>query len=374
MQRRVITAVSALLAVAAIAAVSATPAAVGDISDTLDGIRSSHSDTPVYHGIYAVVVNPRDSDTVYVGTGIGVFASTNAGATWRAANDGLTETVVLDLAIHPQSPATLYAATTGGVFKSTDGGRNWRATGLTKVVAAWRLLLDPRRPKTVYAAGGRGVFKSSDGGEHWDALRGVSKRGIRVDALALHPRRSTTLYAGAGRGVFKSIDAGSSWSAMNRGLFPQESREEVEHRFLEGFVTAFAVNPRRPQTLYLGCDYGVFKSTNGARSWNAMARRGLPGHKKYRMVRTLALDPRNPQTLYAGSAGVLTGGVFKSKDGGRSWTTSLHLPQYSGVSALAFDPNNSRTIYAAANLEGGGEVFKSTDAGQTWRELSLPGF
>jgi photosystem II stability/assembly factor-like uncharacterized protein len=104
-----------------------------------------------------------------------------------------------------------------------------------------------------------------------------------------------------------------------------------------------------------------------------VARRGLPGHNKYRLMSSLTLDPRNPQTLFAGTAGRI-GGVFKSSDGGRSWTSSLRLPQYSGVHALALDPTDSQTIYVGANSEGGGKAFKSTDAGETWRELSLPGF
>lgn len=365
MQRRVILAVSALMAFAAIAAVGASPAAVRDISSTLDGIKNGHT-RQTDHMVWTLVLDPGDSDTVYVGTGRpgGVFASTDGGATWRASSDGLPDTEVYKLVIDPQSPATLYAATSVGVFKSTDGGRRWRATGLTKGTS--NLLLDPRRPKTVYAATNYGLFKSRDGGERWKAILLVSKRGLSgVYALALNPRRSTTVYAGAGRGVFKSIDAGLTWSAMNRGLFGQETAEEVEHRLVEGFVYAFAVNPRRPQTLYLGCDYGVFKSTNGARSWNAVTRRGLPGHNKYRGIFSLTLDPRNPQTLYAGSRG-----VFKSNDGGRSWTSSLRLQEGAAV-ALALDPTDSRTIYTVA---GPSKVFKSTDAGQTWRELSLPGF
>lgn len=149
-------------------------------------------------------------------------------------------------------------------------------------------------------------------------------------------------------------------------MFRSETRQDVGHRLAEGFVLAFAVNPRRPQTLYLACEYGVFKSTNAAGSWQR-ASKGLPGFKKYKLVGSLALDPRNPQNLYAGA---LRGGLFKSTNGARSWR-SARLPQHRYVIALGLDPRNSRTIYAGTAASRG-KAFKSTDGGRTWHSLCCP--
>jgi photosystem II stability/assembly factor-like uncharacterized protein len=90
-------------------------------------------------------------------------------------------------------------------------------------------------------------------------------------------------------------------------------------------------------------------------------------------VGSLALDARDPQTLYAGTWGLGGGGadVFKSSNGGRSWT-SLRLPQRRYVIALALDPHDSQTIYAGT-VESAGRAFKSTDGGRTWLTLSVAG-
>jgi photosystem II stability/assembly factor-like uncharacterized protein len=342
------------------AATIVTAAAWVLISSAVGGIERGHSHSPGYRGFSAFVVNPGDSATVYAATGSGIFRSTNGGETWHAANDGLTDTYVFDLALDPRNSATLYAGTESGVFKSTNGGASWRPTGLANENAI-ALLVDPRTPERVYAANDYGVYKSIDGGKRWIKVW----RGPRVFALAVDPRRPTTIYAGSGSGVMKSVDAGATWAPMNRNLFRHETTEEAAWRLSEGFVAAFAVIPRRPQTLYLASVYGVFRSRNGARSWQRVSS-GLPGHEKYRLVGSLALDPREPQTLYAGARG-----VFKSTNGGRRWR-SLRLPQRRYVIALALDPGNPRTIYAGTS-QSGGKAFKSTNGGRTWHALVVSG-
>jgi photosystem II stability/assembly factor-like uncharacterized protein len=90
------------------------------------------------------------------------------------------------------------------------------------------------------------------------------------------------------------------------------------------------------------------------------------------LVGSLALDPGDPQTLYAGTWGLGGGGadVFKSSNGGRSWT-SLRLPQRRYVIALALDPHDSQTVYAGT-VESAGRAFKSSDGGRTWKALVVP--
>lgn len=191
-------------------------------------------------------------------------------------------------------------------------------------------------------------------------------------ALAADPRSATTFYAGGGSGVFKTVNGGSAWRTMSRGLLDDVTAEEFKHRLLEGFVTALAVNPRHPQTLYLGSDRGVFKSTDGAISWRAVNTGLIRGRSKYKLIGSLALDPRNPQNVYAAVVWAPTGaGLFKSTNGGRSWRSSA-LPDKGYVSALALDQQNPRTIYAGTRTEGGGHAFKSTDAGRTWHALTFP--
>ena len=124
-----------------------------------------------------------------------------------------------------------------------------------------------------------------------------------VTALAVDPSTPATLYAGTIKGgVFKSTNGGNSWTTINSGL-------------TSTFVFALAIDPSTPATLYAGTSGGVFKSTNGGTTWQPTT-----GANPFLTVgggRALAIDPSTPATLYAGTFAF---GVFKSTNGGASWT------------------------------------------------------
>jgi photosystem II stability/assembly factor-like uncharacterized protein len=331
---------------------------------------STQSHSPGARGYSAFAIDPQNPRILYVGAGFGILKSSNGGETWHAANEDLRDHFVMDLVISQSTPTTLYAATPAGVFKSTNGANQW--TQASELVLAGQAV-HPRNPNIVYGANGDiskrgGIFNSSDGGRSWRKLAAQP----RVFAVAIDPKHPSTVYAGAGSGVFKSTDSGRTWRTVNRGLFPSETKHEREHRLAEGFILAFAMNPRRPQTLYVATNYGVYKSTNAARTWR-WASRGIPGNGKFRLVGSIAIDPHYPQTLYAGtfSSGPrqIGGGVFKSTNGGRSWKAAGALPRPGYVLALALDPQSPRTIYAGTTRSGGGEAYKSTDGGRNWRQL-----
>src|SRR5207245_2023532 len=117
-----------------------------------------------------------------------------------------------------------------------------------------------------------------------------------------------------------------------------------------GWIVALAIDPVTPATLYAGTYLGgVFKSTDGGGSWSAV-NSGLPYYPSnpyYPEVFALTIDPQTPATLYAGTT--LCGSVFKSTDGGGSWSAlSTGLPNYANsyVAALAVDPQTPATLYA----------------------------
>jgi hypothetical protein len=162
--------------------------------------------------------------------------------------------------------------------------------------------------------------------------------GDPVSALAIDPRTPSTLYAGtAGGGVFQSTNSAGSWSPVNSGLTDME-------------VNALAIDPLTPSTLYAGIrDSGVFQSTDSGGSWSAV-NSDLPNNT---YVYALAIDPRTPSTLYAGTVG---DGVFQSTDSGGSWSLSWS-PVNSGLTnntyvyALAIDPSTPSTLYAGTAID-----------------------
>jgi len=176
---------------------------------------------PVGGNVQVLARQPSDPGVVYAGTwGGGVYKSTDAGATWSAANVGLTWPYISSLAIGA-NPAVLYAGTggrTGGtipgsdhqqLFRSTDSGASWTLAnnGLDYLIDIAALAVHPTDAAVVYAGTYfSGVFKSTDAGLSWVPYNsGLANPGTRC--LALHPTTPDTLYAGTDGGVFKSTGA-----------------------------------------------------------------------------------------------------------------------------------------------------------------------
>ncbi len=129
-------------------------------------------------------------------------------------------------------------------------------------------------------------------------------------------------------------------------------------------VPVLAIDPSAPATVYAGTQDGVFKSTNGGGSWTNVNAGVLKGD-----VRALVIDPSTPATLYATS----NGDVFKSRNGGGSWAAISGGTSQVHVLALAIDPSAPATIYAAGSSRtafGGPVAYKITDGGETWTPIN----
>lgn len=314
------------------------------------------------HGyVTSLAIDPKKPATVYAAVrSLGVFKSTDAGRHWRAMNSGLPETStgpydVRVVAIDPSRPTTLYAGgESAGVSKTTDGGRHWRTVGRAAVGGGVRALaVNPQKPATVYAASYRGVSKTTDGGRTWrPANAGLQ---LRSEALAIDPVRPETLYVAGSGLVFKSTNGGRNWRRAGTGL--------VENDLVT--ATALAIDPRKPETVYVAGYHGViktadsggvFKSTDGGDTWRSL-NAGLLGPFGTPSAYALAIDPRRPQIIYAaansGYMQASDGGVFRSTNGGRTWRPfNRGLTNRRGarnVHALAFDASG-RLLYAGTEF------------------------
>jgi photosystem II stability/assembly factor-like uncharacterized protein len=333
----------------------------GGIFKTIDG---GASWTAINTGITctSLAINPANSQIVYAGTNGGVMKTTDGGASWTAINAGLTNSNVYSLAIDPENGQAVYAGTYhGGVFKTTNSGASWTAinTGITNSYVL-SLAIDPVNSRIVYAGTeGCGVFKTTNGGASWTAINtGITSSYVR--SLAIDPANSQTVYAGTywvygiGGGFFKTTNGGASWTAIDTGLTNK-------------FIHSLAIDPANSQTVYVGTDGGgVFKTTDGGTSWTAI-NTGLTN----KFIHSLAIDPANSQVIYAGTN---SGGIFKTIDGGASWT-AIKTGTDSYIGCLAIDPANSQVVYAGAAYppeatNGSGGVFKTTDGGASWTAIN----
>jgi photosystem II stability/assembly factor-like uncharacterized protein len=215
------------------------------------------------------------------------------------------------------------------------------------------LVIDPGAPGTIYAGTSNGVFRTTNGGGRWTRVStGLGDPDVR--ALAIAPTSPTLLYAGTAGGVFKSSDGGGTWSAENTGLASLT-------------VSALAIDPFTPATLYVASTAGLFKTTNGEIRWWGTA--------LFLRVLSLVIDPVTPTTLYASTQ---SSGVFKSIDGGVSWSPTLNDCAGCLTEALAIDPLVPSTLYAHEFLSLGfpasiSRIIKSTNGGTTWSSIAISG-
>lgn len=295
------------------------------------------------------------------GTRTGVLLSTDRGLTWRDHQRGLTALWITGLAIDTQDPPRLYAGDRlAGIFKTRDRGASWLPLGEIEAPLSWDrpLAVDPAVPDTVYTAAITSVAKSTNGGRRWE-LHGALSCGT-VHTLVVDPRETSTLYASGfllSTGctqipdiclAARSRDAGESWSCIEADL---------PSPFGPGFL---AVDPFT-SAVYAKGD-GLLRSTDHGDTWTPLA----PGLD----IHAFAVSSRTPGTLYAARQE----SVGRSLDGGLTWQIFTYLsPQNTGIVGLAIDPNDDAIVYAGTAMGQG--VFRSTDGGATWTPLGTwPGW
>ena len=204
-------------------------------------------------------------------------------------------------------------------------------------------------------------------------------RGGRSCAVTGVDGNPNLFYFGStGGGVWKTTDGGKTYKNISDGYFG-------------GSIGAIAVSKSDPNVIYVGggevtvrgnvsSGYGIWKSEDAGETWKSC---GLP---KSRHIPRIVIDPQNPDIVYAAVLGNIykptsERGVYKSTNGGKTWSKVLFESNHAGAVELVIDPNNPRNLYAATwrvkrtpySLSSGGEgsiLWKSTDRGNNWRKIS----
>jgi photosystem II stability/assembly factor-like uncharacterized protein len=239
------------------------------------------------------------------------------------------------------------------------------------------------RPKEAYfGAVGGGLWKTTDAGENWAPVTDGQLKSASVGAVAVSESNPDVVFIGmgescirgnimAGDGVYKSSDAGKTWTHLG---FDQSDA-----------ISRIRIHPTNPDIIFVASfgkysvpstERGVFKSTDGGKTWRKVL---------YRDDKTgaidISIDRTNPNIMYASmweafrneytmSSGGTGSGLFKSTDGGETWTEITRnkgLPQLGldGRIGVAVSGANSNRMYALVENDSGG-LFRSEDAGATW--------
>jgi photosystem II stability/assembly factor-like uncharacterized protein len=296
------------------------------------------------------------------------------------------------VAAHGAKAQTLDSATVAGFKWRTPGPANFMGR-LSDLAAI------PSPSKTIYvSAAGGGIWKTTNNGITWRPIFD-DKRIISMGMLAIAPSDTNQVWAGTGEpnsrnsiepgaGIYKSTDGGNSWRFM--GL------EKTQH------IGRIVVDPRNANVVWVaamgptwmaGGDRGLYKTTDGGTTWNKV-KAGLNANTGFIDV---ALDPRNPDVVYASSweryrnayslnSGGPGSGLWKSTDGGATWTEikgSGYPEGRKGRIGIGIARSNPDVVYAlteAATMEPNqpyrpGQIdanglYRSTDAGKTWQKMN----
>lgn len=311
---------------------------------------------------------------------------------WRSVGPANCGGRISDFAVVEKHPSTFYVATaTGGLFKTVNRGTTWQGVfdrqpvASIGAVAVWQ-----KNPDVVWVGTGEansrnssswgdGVYRSLDGGDTWRNMGlGATRHVARV---VIDPEDSATVYVAAlgklwadspERGVYKTTDAGRTWQLVLRGDNTTGAVDLVMDASDHRTLYAAMYRRRRSPWSYVsgGPSGGVFRTRDGGHSWTRLGQLpGAPGRIGLDIYR------KNPRVVYAvvesDSGGRLsafesrsrTGGVFRSDDRGDHWTRlSPYVPRAFYFSQIRVQPDDSTRIYLL-----GVDTWVSDDGGRTFR-------
>jgi photosystem II stability/assembly factor-like uncharacterized protein len=348
----------------------------------------------------------KDPMVLYVGfaTG-GLWKSTDGGIHWKSLMDNLPNENIGAIGLAPSDDKVVYVGTGeannrqsssigNGVWGSTDGGQTWTHLGLDDTQSIGRIVVDPTDPKIVYVAaaghlfGGnaeRGLYKSTDGGKNWKKVKYIDPDSgftdIAIDhsnpkvlyASSLQRRRTWWGYngGGPGSGLWKTTDAGATWTKLEGPGWPKP-KDGIYGRI------AISICRAKPNVVYAQVEAGASGGTGGGTGADGGPSRGGRGA----FAGAESATPGDGAAAPAGGAGGAGGGgrgrgaaappdpnasgVFRSEDGGKTWTfmsNQNQRPTY--FSQIRVDPANDQKIFVGGNP---GQI--SMDGGKTWRPMT----
>lgn len=305
------------------------------------------------------------------------------GSTWSTATDFLSRIGFADVAIDYTNNSIMYAAsgdndggdTPGiGIFKSTNGGSTWNVSGLSSVSRFYRLIMHPTNPNILLVSTNAGIYRTTDGAANWTQVSFETN----IRDMEFKPGDPTTIYAAKTTSniiLFRSTDGGASFSNTGVGSgLPSSSNGRA----------MIAVTDNDPNYIYLVLGNpsnngfkGVYRSVDGGATWTTQSTSpnllgwsntgsDTDGQQWYDLA--IAASPTNKDLVVVGGVN-----VWRSTNGGTNWQIAGHWTGsgapyiHADIHDLNFDANGI-TVYAGCD----GGIFKKDDItnSSAWTDLS----
>lgn len=314
--------------------------------------------------------HPTNPNIFWVGAACGgLWKTTDGGNSWTTATDFLSAIGISDIAVNPQNPDKIYIATgdgygfesgvdfwggtySAGILFTTDGGNSWSQTGLTYTqnqgMIIQRLVINASNPQLLLAASRTGIWRTTDAGVTWTKV----KTGHFYD-IEFNTANDSVVYAVNGYNVFKSADVGATWTQITTGL-------------CGGGRISIAVTAANSNVIYALCEAGNFyKSSDGGGSFMLQNTSSVTFYGYYDNV--LAVSPLNENIVYVG--GLELG---KSTDGGLSWNIADNWYGWPNSNYCHADKHDIAFSISGNEMYicNDGGIFKSLDGGNSYSDLS----
>jgi photosystem II stability/assembly factor-like uncharacterized protein len=363
-----------------------TAAFAQDLSRVADGLEWRELGPTIMGGRVAdVAVVESNPSTFYVGAATGgLWKTINRGTTFEPIFEDMPTASIGAVTLAPSNANIVWVGTGepqnrqsspwgNGVYRSTDGGRTWQHMGLDNTHHIARIQIHHTNPDIVLVAAvghlwgpnpERGVYRTRDGGTTWELVLFVDDHTGAID-LAMDPGDPNTIFAamyqrqrtgygfnggGPGSGIYRTLDGGDSWHEMTEGLPERDMGRIGLSIYRRDPNVVFAIVEARPGT-------GVYRSTDRGATWARLSEtNNRPMY--YSQIR---IDPNDPERIYLGGAR-----LYRSSDGGKTFTGDAASGVHSDHHALWIDPANSQHMI----LGGDGGVSITWDRGEEWRQLT----
>ncbi|MGI9036473.1 MAG: WD40/YVTN/BNR-like repeat-containing protein [Pyrinomonadaceae bacterium] len=295
--------------------------------------------------------------TINTATGGGfIFVSDDGGQTWLPSSKNMAINRVIPYTIlqDKTNPNTIYLATNLGMYQSLDRGNSWSPMlppppPKTKRRVAPRSARGKRRTVVKKTAEQIAAEQAAQQAAEQAAQNHVAALTDKINFLSRTEDGKNGMFAGTAKGLYRTYDTSKGWDRINFG---------------DGFDTqvfTVAVSAQNPQTIWVGTSTGgVIVSKDDGATWEKVS--GVPDAIP---VVAIAIDPLRPENIYVGTIQTL----YLSRDGGKTWARrggNLPLGNYNSI---LINPRNPDEVFVGSALESNGGIYQSTDTGKNWKRI-----